>query len=92
MVRILFTEEELKRKENRLDKRLARGFKKMGKAGVDYAKKEIKKQQIISQEEKKVYNESFRKERLRQIRKKARQDARPKKRKKNRRGIFEMPF
>lgn len=85
--RILFTEQELKRKENTFGKKLGRGLKKAG----NVARKEITRQAERIREENKTYNEAYRKEKLKQIQRNARDDAR-KRFKSNKKGRWELPF
>jgi len=82
--KILFTEEELKRRQRK--DRLVSGVSNFGKKMYGSAKKRIDTERKLRQEEKKIYDEAYRKEKLRQIRMKATRMAKPHKKK----GWFEL--
>lgn len=88
--KILFTEEERKRRNRKIGKRLARGFEVMGKKAMDITKQEIARQKKEMAWERKIYKEESRKAKKREIRKKARRDMkrRYKPRKKSRWDLF----
>jgi len=77
--KILFTEQERRRMERK--NKLVGGLKSFGRKMYSGAKKGIEREVKLKQEEKEVYNRAFRKEKLRQIKIKARRRANPKRKK-----------